>query len=395
MALARAGRFADSFVTGGGPTAHIGMLTPLPAAAAYKLFGIHTVLAEFALSVWAVGLVTLGVWLCWRLMRALDAPRAARVAAVAFVALVPLQFSLEVREGRSFEVNLAVVLLLWILLRLVTADGKIRVGARDLAITGALAGFLTIVSPPAGLAAVLAIGAFQLLRLRGSQWWIAPLAFALVAGPLAGFWAARNMVQLGEPIALRDNFGLELDLSNYSALVHATDQQAAYAARMNEIHPLSVGMGIDRLRAAGGEVPYYHQLGQEADHWILTHPSDFLYLSAGRFVNFFLPPRWFWSMFYPEGKIVWLRQFLIWAAAIPGFCTLALLAWRRRPYLYLLVATLACSAPYIVIQPVLRYRYLVSSLLIFVACDGVFRLAQYLRARRPVARGMARETARP
>ena len=45
----------------------------------------------------------------------------------------------------------------------------------------------------------------------------------------------------------------------------------------------------------------------------------------------------------------------------------------RRPYAYILVAVLACSLPYIFVQPVLRYRYMISTLLIFCALDGAFR----------------------
>ena len=142
----------------------MGMLTPLPSALAYRLFGADTPLAEFVLSIWAVAVVSIGFWLAWRLACALEVPRLARIAAVAFVALVPLQFGLETREGRSWEVNLAVVLLLWVLLRLVLADKK-DTGPRDLAMTGAIGGFLFIVSPPAGLAAVAADGALSVSAL--------------------------------------------------------------------------------------------------------------------------------------------------------------------------------------------------------------------------------------
>jgi hypothetical protein len=55
----------------------------------------------------------------------------------------------------------------------------------------------------------------------------------------------------------------------------------------------------------------------------------------------------------------------------------------RRPYAYILVAVLACSLPYIFVQPVLRYRYMISTLLIFCALDGAFRLIAYIRANGP------------
>ena len=59
------------------------------------------------------------------------------------------------------------------------------------------------------------------------------------------------------------------------------------------------------------------------------------------------------------------------------FCTLVVMAYSKRAYAYVLVAVLACSATYIVIQPILRYRYLVSSLLILLAFDGAARLVGF------------------
>jgi hypothetical protein len=242
---------------------------------------------------------------------------------------------------------------------------------------------LFIVNPPAGSAGIAAMGLFLLLRVPRAQWWMAPAGFAIVAGLLGGFWAERNLVQLGRPVALRDNFGLELDLSNYSGAVDPADPRATYLARMHEIHPLIAGPGTDKMRAAGGEAPYYRALGHQAVDWIVTHPRDFLYLSTHHFAQFYLPPRWFWFTFGSvPGKFIWLRQFLVWVSAIAGLCTLVAMSYRRRAYIYVLAATLACSSTYMLIQPTLRYRYLVSSLLIFLAFDGAARAARLAYKRR-------------
>jgi len=79
--LVTTGRFADPFGYPSGPTAHVGMLTPLPSALAYWLFGVGSPRAEYILSIWAVFLVCLSIWLCWRLAVVLDVPRGARAAA--------------------------------------------------------------------------------------------------------------------------------------------------------------------------------------------------------------------------------------------------------------------------------------------------------------------------
>jgi hypothetical protein len=60
-----------------------------------------------------------------------------------------------------------------------------------------------------------------------------------------------------------------------------------------------------------------------------------------------------------------------------------MMAPRRRPYAYILVAVLGCSLPYMLVQPIPRYRYMISTILIFCALDGAFRLIAHIRANVP------------
>jgi hypothetical protein len=383
VSLATTGRFADPFGHPirypSGPTAHVGMLTPMPSALVYWLFGGDSPYAEFILCGWAAFLVCLSIWLCWRLAVVLDAPRAARLAAVAVAALAPLQFRLEMRENRSWEINLATVVLIWILLKLAESDVKVLT-RRSLVLIGASTGFLFILNSASGLGAILSAALFHKLRVPSRQWWIAPLFMVLVSGSLAGFWAERNMRELGEPIFLRDNLGLELALANYSGALHPANPNAAYFGRAKEIHPMLMVAG--ELDAKGGEVAYYHALGQQVRDWIAAHPSEFLHLCGRRLIEFFLPPRWLWSIFWgvpAEVHLVGLRQLVVWAAALGGLATLLVMAPRERPYAYILVAVLSCALPYIVVQPLLRYRYMISTLLIFCVLDGAFRLIAHVR----------------
>ena len=378
--LVTTGRFADPFGYPSGPTAHVGMLTPLPSALAYWLFGVGSPRAEYLLTVWAVFLVCLSIWLCWRLAVALGVPRGARVTAVAVAALAPLYVAIEVRYGRNYEALPATVILIWILLKIVQADAGVLTRGW-LILTGAWTGFLFILSPPAGLATVLSLGLFHLLRAPLRQWWIAPASALAVAGLLAGPWAVRNMHELGAPIFLRDDFGLELAFGNYPGAVHPTDPRLAYWTRMTEIQPMDLTEA--KLRAAGGEVAYYRTMGQAAWQWIGAHPWDFLDLCGRRFVEFFFPPRWFWSPYsaIPE-SFSGLRQSIVWLATLGGLATLVAMAPFRRVYAYILVAIVAFPLPYVLTHTDLRYRYPISTLLIFCALDGSFRLFIYMRARR-------------
>jgi hypothetical protein len=380
VSLAASGRFADPFGYPSGPTAHVGMLTPLPSALVYWLFGGDSPYAEFILYCWTAFLVCLSVWLCWRLAVVLDAPRAGRLAAVAVAALTPLQFRPEMSENRGWEINLATVVLIWILLKLAESDVNVLT-RRSLALIGGSTGFLFILSSASGLGAILSAALFHKLRVPPRQRWIAPLLIVLVSGSLAGFWAERNVRELGAPIFLRDDLGLELALCNYSGAVHPADPKVAYLARIEAIHPMS--MAADELGAKGGEVAYYHALGEQVRGWIANHPWEFLQLCGRRFIEFFLPPRWLWSVFWGVLAPLGWRQVVLWAAALGGLLTLFVMALRQRPYAYILVAVLGCSLPYILVQPTLRYRYMISTLLIFFALDGAFRLILTFAAVRP------------
>jgi hypothetical protein len=373
--LVTTGRFADPFGYPSGLTAHVGMLTPLPSALAYWLFGVGSPRAEYLLSAWTVFLVCLSIWLCWRLAVALDTPRGGRIIAVAVASLAPLFIAIEVRFGRNYEHIPAKVILIWILLRMVQADaGALSRGW--LVLIGTAAGFLFILSEAAGLAAIVSLGLFHLLRVPLRRWWIAPASTLAVVGLLAGSWTIRNMRELGAPIFLRDTFGLELAMANYPGAVHPADPRLAYWTRLTEIQPMS--MTEAQLRAGGGEVAYYRAIGQTAREWIAAHPWDFLTLCGHRLVEFFLPPRWFWSPYSaaPE-RFSGLRQFVVWLAALGGLATLVAMAPFRRAYAYILVAILAYSAPYVLVHPDLRHRYSISTLLIFCALDGSFRLFAY------------------
>ena len=377
--LVTTGRFADPFGYPSGATAHVGMLTPLPSVLAYWLFGVGSPRAEYLLTVWSVFLVCLSIWLCWRLAVTVRAPRSAREIAVGVAALVPLYLSIEVRFLRNYEGLAAAVILIWILLKMAEADAGVLTRGW-LVLVGATAGFLFIWSPAAGLAAILSLALFHLLRVPLRQWWIAPGCALAVAGLLAGPWAIRNAHELGAPIFLRDDFGLELAIANYPGAAHPADPRLAFWTRFSEIQTMFLTEA--KLRAAGGEVAYYRTLGQAAWEWIGAHPLDFLALSGRRFVEFFLPPRWFWAPYSatPE-RFSGLRQAIVSLAALGGLATLVAMTPFRRPYAYILTAVVAYSLPYVLAWPDLRYRYPIGTLLIFCALDGCFRAFDYLRRR--------------
>ena len=68
--------------------------------------------------------------------------------------MAPLYIAVEVRYGRNYETLPATVILIWILVKLAEADAGVLTHGR-LMLMGASAGFLFILSPTAGLAAIV------------------------------------------------------------------------------------------------------------------------------------------------------------------------------------------------------------------------------------------------
>ena len=66
-------------------------------------------------------------------------------------------------------------------------------------------------------------------------------AFGLAACALAIFllpWVIRNDVEMGEPILLRSNLGLELAMANYQGALEAQDPLDQVRRRFDQIHLL-------------------------------------------------------------------------------------------------------------------------------------------------------------
>lgn len=376
--LALKGEFADAFYRGSGISAHIGMLTPIPSSLAYKIFGIDTASAEWALVLYATAVVSVTFWLCWKLARKIGTPLPARVCAIALLSLTPLQFGLETREGRAWEVNLAALGLIWVLNRIVAENESLETKYKEAALTGAASAFLFILSPPAGLAASIAMGLFEYLNFDSRRLFGRLGAFLLVLTVVSGFWAFRNFSEIGDPIPLRDNFGLELDIANYPGAVNPINEKEQFLQRITDIHPVSLGHGLAAMKISGGEARYYKKLGAEAKDWIIKNPINFAFLTSRHLRQFFFPPSWFWGTFGGGGQNVAIRLLITWCLAATGLISLVYLSISKANYLYVLSATIAASIPYAFVQPTLRYRYLISTILIFVAFDGAARCFGFL-----------------
>lgn len=380
VALATTGRYADAFGPGSGPTAHFAPTTPLISALAYWLFGV-TKTATVLLSVQAIAFVTLGFLVAYRAFGELGMARPARLVALAAVTLLPLQFSQEVREFRSFEAGIAALLIAWLLLEVLRLDRIGTLSNRALVLLGLGVGAIGMINPAAGLAAAGMVGVLFLRRVRWTRWPLAVAATLVVVAAVTVPWTLYNKHNLGVPIMTRSSLGLSLDRIYYDGEL-TKSRQDAYNDRHWAISP----DGAPEARAAYirlGDVEYNRRLEMRARAWMAAHPDVVRRMRLENLRDFYFPPAWFLNRFGAGSRAVEVRVALMWAASLFGLLTLAVMLWRRHwRYLYLLAAVTLPCLPYVMVYPLLRYRYLVSTLLVFLACDGAWRLWSWWRARR-------------
>jgi hypothetical protein len=170
---------------------------------------------------------------------------------------------------------------------------------------------------------------------------VAPACLLLTLAP----WTLRNLRVLGAPVWGRDNFGLELSVSNNDCA------EASFVAMLRSgcharTHPNVNAAEAHRLREIG-EVRYNAQRLHQALAWIRAHPGRFAGLTAERF-------RHFWFPVLGPGPASWP----LWAVTLLGFAGLAF-AWRTDRFAALLLAAplLLYPAVYYLVQHVVRYRY--------------------------------------
>lgn len=375
QAFARTGTIADAYHAGSGPTAHAAPLWPAFAGTIYRVVGMDGPVVEGVLSLAALVFVGVSVLLFDRAMARLGTPALARLGAIAFVALVPLNFELEVVASRVWEQAIAAALMALVVWLVVRLDAG-RVGFGTLAALAALAAPFVMVSPAAALGAFGCIGLLALRRGGGIPGFVGVtvLSAVFVVG-LSLPWALRNEEVFGEKIWSRSNFGFVFAEGFHPAAVAPADPRRVFVARMAEIDPFEREKGFAAMTAAGGEAGYNHAMTAATMAWVRAHPGDAARIGLRHVGEFFLPPRWQWHVYSDKSTGTAAKQALVWTVAILGFLGVAWGLRRDSRYLYLLAMLVLPVAPYILAQPILRYRYLITTLLVFLAADLLARLA--------------------
>ena len=372
---AQTGNIADAFQIGQGPTAHLMPLPGVIAGTVYRYFGILSPASNLILTTIALFFVFTSFWLIFQSFRELESPRLARLLGLAIVCLSPINVMIEDVWFRVWDGGMAVAfgaMTLYILLRI---DRSKVISRRHIVALSALAAATLFVSPPFGVAAYVC-AAILMVRRQPVGRWLSTAAIALVvAGVILAPWTVRNVVVMGKPVILRDNFGLELAQANDPALVNSTDPDGGVKRQHELIHPWASRAAYSKMVAAGGEIAYSQQLKVKAVDWITSHPRDFLILTARHLRVMTFPP----VRSSNERSLTLFsllhRVLIYWVVSGLGFAGIAYALLRlNHRYQYAAVMTLAPILPYLVVEANLRYRYLIFTLIAFFAADFSVRL---------------------
>ncbi|MGL4542705.1 MAG: hypothetical protein ACRCUI_09370 [Polymorphobacter sp.] len=390
IAFAQTGVLADAYQVGQGPTAHVLPFPPIYAGLIYRALGIHSAPAEAVLTIIAVALALGSFALLYRSFGIMGTPRPLRLAALAFLCLLPLNSNLEIVVFRIWEGALAVCMASGYLLALLVLERRETVGWLAVAVMSVAAALLFFVSPPLGLAGYAGSLLLLIAKLPVRRWAgataLAIAGLALVITP----WALRNQAVMGEALLLRSNFGLELALGNHPDAVTNPDQRQAMRDRLEVIHPYESKAAFAAMQAAGGEVAYARKLGDEAKAWIASDPRGFATLCVRHLQQFFFPPGWLWNIYSDKGMAT---GFKVWSNAalsvlgLAGALVAGLVAWRR--YRFAILMLVLPVLPFIITQPVLRYRYIIFALSAYFAADLAARLLRRLGLLAPEPDGSA------
>jgi hypothetical protein len=322
--------FGESYPTG--PTAVLAPVHPAMLGAIFALWGYRPVaaivalLAEAAIQTAAVVLllrISMAAFLSWI------------PGAVAGAAMLVMTWPLPQWENASA----------WLALESIFLCALV---GRRAAWAGVVLGVGWLVSPsliPASVAAVA--------LLRG---WKYTRTSAAVAVVVVAPWMVRNWITFQRPVFLRDNFGLELLVSNND---RAEPRHSADLKSFQMLHPSQNATVVAELRDAG-EPLYFNGLQASALEWMRTHPKRFLELTRARIA------------------LWWTSSWLIAAVNLIGLAGVWLS--RANPFSRAAAACLALyPIPYYVLQFDSRYAWPVlwlAALMAGYTCIFTVRMVQ-------------------
>ena len=354
------GRIARSIIRGQGfssptdlntgATAWAAPVYPYVMAAAFKVFGLYTRAAAFAMLVFNSLFASLTCWTIYLIGTRVYNEQVGRVSAwtwavFPYVIYWPVRIIWEVSFS-TFLLSLA----LWLTIRM--ADSARR---RDWGIYGLLWGLILLTNTtivillPFFLAWIL----YRAPRLS-RQYSGAALALFIAALCITP-WTVRNYEAFGRFIFIRDNLPLELHESNNS--------ESSGLWTRNE-HPGNDPNAMKRFQELG-EIRFMDAEKVQVHDFIREHPGEFLLFTLKRIWYFWAAPP---QTVIVAGYEMWVArhvEFLL--EGLFAFAGLFLTLWRRNPYGWLLAPfLLVYPLPYYLVNPFQRYKHPIESVMLIL-----------------------------
>jgi len=355
-AIASGRGFSDPFDAHTGPTAWESPLYPYLIAGAFRLFGIYSQAAAFALlslnSIFSA-LTCIPIFL---IAKRIFSEKVAVGAAWTW-ALLPYVMFWSTRW--VWETSLSALLMtviLWLALTMEDRDGIVPWIEFGLlwGIAALTSTVLLSFLPAAGLWAWVHRAKRGKRSLAGIV--VASVIFFACIAP----WLVRDYRTFGKFIFIRDNFGAELRLGNGPG-ADGTWQQ--YLHPTQDIYAM-------RQYVAIGELPYIAMRKRQALDYIEADYSRFAWLCGKRFI-------YFWAGSPRLAQIWWLAEVknsLFLASSVLMFWGLGRALRLRRPRAWLLFWILwSYPAAFYVVFPTQRYRHPIEPV---IAILGVYLLTE-------------------
>jgi len=342
--LAERGYLGDPFSIPTGPTAHVAPAYPALVAAVRSLTP-SDVVCMHVLSI-IVAVVSAGnIAALLPVSRAMRLPNFSGTIA-ALMWMLPLFAWIEV--SAEFETPFVVAALLALLTLAARTIERTPANSATGAKLGLAAGLAAYVTPT--ILPVIALATLAGARLM--RWSVkglvttaagAALAFAVAILP----YTLRNHHAFGEWFFMRDNFGLELAMSNGPDARATMYENSDPRSGTLRLHPGNSRREAARVRDLG-EVEYNHEKQQAAVAWIRASPRRFLALAAER-AGYMILPR----------AIRWYQQLITDAISLMTIAGCVLLWGSRYKFgvRFLSAAIVGYLLVYLLIEHDIRYMY--------------------------------------
>jgi hypothetical protein len=380
VALVERGYFGDPYGFISGPTAHLTPSMSLIAAAVYRIFGVRTDMSEILLALISIAIVLAAGLIFYAAARAAEWPRLWAWLPLGVFSIVPLNVQLEAVYFRVWEGGLAVLIAGLALMTIIRAAREPDPGLRSILLPCVLCAICFFVSPPMGLGTYACLGWLVLTRFRFVRWPGVALAGLIALALVFAPWVARNSSAFDRFIPLRSNFGLEIAIANYPGAMQGDPK--AFVERIHSIHPYGMPRAQAEAALSNGEFAYAKTLEVETKQWIAQNPGNFVRLCLTHLREFYFPPAWQWTIYSAKSAGTYAKMAIVWSITALGLigAALALFVWRG-PSIYFALLALVPGLPYMIVQPILRYRYLVLLPLLFLASAVLCRLIGWLGRR--------------